>query len=286
MAYQLAAYDASGRRYWNSETIDFSMAPTPVGAWITASLTVMASYPCPCPVQGPPQSQLGAWYCAADAGTNNNDPVSSWIDRSNNGNDLSLMAGTSPASFKTAVAGFGSQPVVEFAGLTELEKLLPPGFQAGTQALTTYTVFEHDFLGGTERIWGYGQFPVVNGQQMMWCAFNGPPRWIVDAGANFYETSLQADGLPKIWSFTMPAGGAFNTSESRFNGELATPINRIGSMNIPSPVQRVSVGGYDAPVSRFTGRIAEILYYYKVHDTNERYQTLLYLSERYNIALV
>lgn len=42
-SYLLGAYDASGRRYWVSATYDFASAPAPVGAWITSTLTIMAT---------------------------------------------------------------------------------------------------------------------------------------------------------------------------------------------------------------------------------------------------
>lgn len=40
--FQLAAYDASGRRYWTSMTYSFASAPIPVGAWNVSTLTIMA----------------------------------------------------------------------------------------------------------------------------------------------------------------------------------------------------------------------------------------------------
>lgn len=39
-SYLLAAYDAAGRQYWVSPTVDFASAPAPVGAWIVATLTI------------------------------------------------------------------------------------------------------------------------------------------------------------------------------------------------------------------------------------------------------
>jgi hypothetical protein len=42
--YGLAAYDSASRRYWSSTTIDFASAPAPVGAWQTATLTVLSSW--------------------------------------------------------------------------------------------------------------------------------------------------------------------------------------------------------------------------------------------------
>lgn len=43
--YLLAAVDTGvGRRYWTSLTLDFASAPTPVGAWDTASLTILGEW--------------------------------------------------------------------------------------------------------------------------------------------------------------------------------------------------------------------------------------------------
>jgi hypothetical protein len=41
--YLLAAYDAAGRRYWQSAVFSFASAPTPTGAWIVPSLTQVAT---------------------------------------------------------------------------------------------------------------------------------------------------------------------------------------------------------------------------------------------------
>lgn len=43
--YGLAAVDTGvGRRYWSSLTVDFASAPTPVGTWVPASLTILSEW--------------------------------------------------------------------------------------------------------------------------------------------------------------------------------------------------------------------------------------------------
>lgn len=43
--YELAAVDSGvGRRSWNSTTLDFASAPSPVGSWDTGTLTVLSSW--------------------------------------------------------------------------------------------------------------------------------------------------------------------------------------------------------------------------------------------------
>ena len=43
--YRLAAIDTGvGRRYWVSQSVDFTDAPIPSGSWDTASLTIMSSW--------------------------------------------------------------------------------------------------------------------------------------------------------------------------------------------------------------------------------------------------
>jgi hypothetical protein len=43
--YHLAAVDSGvGRRLWISTSADFSGSPTPVGTWVTATLTILASW--------------------------------------------------------------------------------------------------------------------------------------------------------------------------------------------------------------------------------------------------
>lgn len=45
VTYGLGAVDTGvGRRYWQSPTVSFASAPTPVGTWDTASLRVMYSF--------------------------------------------------------------------------------------------------------------------------------------------------------------------------------------------------------------------------------------------------
>jgi len=42
--YSLAAYDSASRQYWTSTTVDFTSAPTPVGSWLSPTLTVLTSW--------------------------------------------------------------------------------------------------------------------------------------------------------------------------------------------------------------------------------------------------
>ena len=43
--YILAAVDTgAGRRYWSSLTLDFASAPSPVGAWVPTSLTILGDF--------------------------------------------------------------------------------------------------------------------------------------------------------------------------------------------------------------------------------------------------
>lgn len=42
LTYGLAAVDTGvGRRYWQSPTVNFASAPSPIGAWVTPSLTIL-----------------------------------------------------------------------------------------------------------------------------------------------------------------------------------------------------------------------------------------------------
>ena len=232
---------------------------------------------------GPPLDLLGAWYRADDAGTSNGQSVSSWPDRTGNGNDLSLSQGTIAGVWRLSPTGFGGKPAVEFAGTTQLEKNLPPSFQPGSHATTTYTVFQYDFASPPVSIWGFGSAPVGTQLQLIHQMYGNPRAAVFMSVNNEFVTYDGTDGMPKIMSFSVPTGAAFSAADVRFDGQVANPLYTLGSFNIPAPVQKVFVGGYDTP--NFTGYIAEILYYSKQHNADERAATLAYLSARYGISV-
>jgi len=248
------------------------------------------------PAPTPPTDQLSAWWRADDAGVVNGADVTNWVDRSGGGNNLGAQAGAGFPTFASSVANMGNQPAVVFSGGQGLMQALPPGLIGGPQALSVYIVCDPLFDdSGYPGMWGFGDlaFPSVAGTVFRINPGGSPSRvMLVDCFGPNYDryTTTQCNGQPLIMSFALGAGAALNTAEWYMNGTPAVVTGGSGSgaLNSASPVQAVFMGGWSnsAPTFTWRGKIAEVLYYSKKHNGNERLETLLYLSSRYQIPLV
>lgn len=240
------------------------------------------------PEPSPPTDSLGAWWRADDAGTVNGSNVTSWTDRTGYAQTLSTVGGVSAPTWQASVANLGGRPAVDFSTNSGLQLLLPSGFAAGLQAVTAYIVMEIDaFSGAGALAFYYGATsPGTAGDHFGFWTISGPDRvgteiWVGSALVN-------SNGAAKILSARNPNNTQWGSSFLTIDGETPSGIsyaNPSTVLNVPNPVESVSVGGR-LGYWNFDGRIAEVLYYSKNQNGNERAQTLLYLSNRYGITLV
>lgn len=236
----------------------------------------------------PPTDSLGAWWRADDAGTVNGSNVTSWTDRTGYAQTLSTVGGVSAPTWQASVANLGNRPAVKFVANSGLRLSLPSGFAAGTTAMTVYTVLEVDtFPAGGSLPFCYGPVsPGTPGDHFAFFVVGAPNR--VGAEIYFGSTLAENNGAAQILSARNPSNTQWANSFLTIDGMPPANIsyaNPTTVLNVPSPVAAVSVGGVQG-YWEFRGSIAEILYYSKNQNGNERAQTLLYLSSRYGIALV
>ena len=238
------------------------------------------------PEPSPPTDSLGAWWRADDAGTVNGANVTSWTDRSQYTQTVTVPGGVTAPTWQASVANLGNRPAVQFAANQGLQLLSPSGFLAGTAALTVYAVLEIDTFTASALPFYYGPVnPGTFGDDFGLIALNGPDR----IGNSIYGGSalVTTTGSAKIVQSRAASNSQWGNSILTINGEIPSSVsyaNPTTVLNIPSPVGMVGIGGLTG-LWDFRGRIAEVLYYSKNHSGNERAKTFLYLSERYGIPL-
>ncbi len=249
----------------------------------------------------PPMTMLGAWYRADDAGVNNGDAVNSWADRSGSGDVLTVPPPKGAPTYLSSVAAFNNQPAVSFSstgpiGLyhgSYLEKTLPAAYLAGDSAFTIYAVLSVDSHSGFNEIFYYGENgnpPDAGRIALSHRSYFGTPQIGFMGGVNgqpigglFYNHTFSTT---KIVEIRLAQGASVGSAFQATNGVEATYTpGQSGDYQstvpqIASPVPAVTMGR-----GVFDGKIAEIIYYKKEHDSSERAATLSYLSSRYGISI-
>ena len=250
----------------------------------------------------PPMTMLGAWFRADDAGSSNGAAVNSWADRSASGDVLTVPGGFAapmqPPTYLSSVAAFNNQPAVSFVsdlaagtagsqGGSYLAMTSPSAYLAGDSPLTIYAVISVDnYLGDAKRIFTYGTLGTY--QQRSMISLVATNRWDtkrlgLDLGYGFVTYDFPVPSSAKIVEIRLAQGASSITDAFQaVNGvsQTITDTFNTGGPEIPSPVNQVTMGD-----GRFDGKIAEIIYYKKEHDSSERAATLSYLSSRYGISV-
>jgi hypothetical protein len=213
--------------------------------------------------------------------------VTSWTDRTGYAQTLTVPGSVTAPTWQSSVAALGNRPAVQFGAGKGLQITTPSGFVGGTNAVTTYVVMQVDTFTNSS-VFFYGPSTLTTfGSCMSVLNLSGPNR----IGSSIYGCSgmFASNTSSQILSVRAGNNATWGTSVLAIDGDnvAASVDNPSLVLNVTSPVQIVSVGGDTSPASfNFDGRIAEILYYSKNQNGNERAQTLLYLSNRYGITLV
>jgi hypothetical protein len=244
-------------------------------------------------------TMLCAWFRADDAGVSNGAAVNSWADRSASGDVLTVpgeyAAPMQPPTYQSSVAAFNNQPAVSFSssgpgGLfygSFLAMSSPSAYLAGDSALTIYAVISADnYIGDGKTIFSYGAG--LSYQQRDKIALVLTNRWDtkrlgLDVGYGFATYDYPITSTASIVEIRLAQGtSSVLDAFQAINGvsQTITDSFNTGGPSIPSPVDRVTMGG-----GSFDGKIAEIIYYKKEHSSEERTATLAYLSSRYGIAV-
>jgi hypothetical protein len=249
---------------------------------------IPAFVPPPPPPPGPSLVGLQAWWRADDIALANGAPVVTWIDRTANGNDLTVPAGGVSPTYITSDPLFNGQAAVNFTILSGFRKALPVGFGSGSAALAAYMVLKFDpdpSLGfNTIFIMGWGD-PTIPESLAFRADVPGQP-W----GTQTNSTSWFANpiyGTTLVAAFRNAAGAGWNSSSFEINNVVSGPLFPVGGapVNVSTPVAEVTIGGRFANFGNyiFSGQIAEVLYYDTEQTPAERAATYSYLQTRYAI---
>lgn len=133
--------------YLDVETLDTTGAPAEIEFDLTVVQQTVSFVVPPAPPPPPPGPSLvglQAWWRADDIALANGAPVVTWIDRTANGNDLTVPAGGVSPTYITSDPLFNGQAAVNFTILSGFRKALPVGFGSGSAALAAYMVLKFD----------------------------------------------------------------------------------------------------------------------------------------------
>lgn len=228
---------------------------------------------------------LKAWYKADGiVGVGNGGGVSTWVDSSGNGQDLSTGYGYPDPLYSTGDALLGGKPSVNFtfgAGCGTMRRPSPTGLPLGNDARTVY------FAGYT-----------TNSNQ-------GPYQEIFGYGGTFaaerIAVFIQSSNISMEFGNFSAATGAVSSNTAFITAYAYTGID-ISSVpfyldnvgyntaqtntlaTVPTEIMMAGIPGAST-YSDFGGAIAEALVYDTAHSDSDRVLVTNYLASKYGITI-
>jgi len=186
--------------------------------------------------------------------------VSAWADQSGTGNNVSQGAAANQATFVASSAGYGSTPVLSFAG----SQWLTRSFTIA-QSYTTYVVGNLSGAGGSY----FGNVSEMFG--------NGTNTLGIYAGTL----------LPSSLAGTSPSAmcGSFAGAGSAFYQTSSSAPAVSGNAGAGGISPSIFVGAYDAiATSPLNGVVSEVAIYSGLHSASQRLSFFKYVTARTGIA--
>lgn len=220
-------------------------------------------------------SGLSGWWRADDAGTTDGAAVTSWPDRSGNGNTL---AATTAPTYTAAPTGFGGMPAVSFNGSsTAVTKVNPTGIPAAGP-LTVIVVTNLPSRNGFMRAVDY------SGNSAGWGAGQSS-----SSGALFTTYGVQD------YQGTNFLAGGVTSFRYRLNGDNSMDMVRANrpdndhitaGAGVKAGANQFSIGGkVTASAEYFGGYIAEVMVWNRALTDAECDKVARYVTDRYTLPL-
>lgn len=227
---------------------------------------------------------LRAWYKADALGLSNGATVTSWIDNSGTGNNMSSYSGT--PIYNASDAQFGGMPSVSFDGSSYLYKNNPISLPVDGASFSAYVV---GYGSGTapHQMFGWGTNAGAVGVRVSFVSDVG--YYVMEfcnmAAAGFGATM----STPVILSYSYTNGSNVG-SFPLYIDNVASPLSAFndGPLNIFGPSIDITMGtmpGFLGYSNLTNGKLAEALIYDTVHTNTQRVQVTQYLAAKYSITI-
>lgn len=211
----------------------------------------------------------------ADLGITIETGVSSWLDQSGNGNNLSQANTLYQPGFNASDATYNNHPVLLFTQTGETQLSINP---ISPSTAANVTVF---FVGETDHS-VYQFFFEFVGAGAIAFYYNGDNNFYAlgGGGASEFPANTSAGSTPSVF------GTLFNGASSAIYLNAKTPLATGNAGTAIGQTQGWLSGTDLAPNgSGFNGKMAEFIFYNRALTTSEINQVLAYIGARYNIAI-
>ena len=229
-------------------------------------------------------SNLGFWFLADDLGLADGTNVTSWTDKSGNGNNLSITTGTLNPIYKVNI--IGGKSVIRFqGGSNKALTLASSTINLNTNTnLTLFVIVKFSDFSTLRRIVTFGNA----GNGISYDGLQNPNNYFAIRleAVNWFAHSpnLLNASTDYLLTSTMTrnsvAGIYFNNTYINTN-LIANSSSFAGAA--PQNNNQISIGGYFDGTQNLGGDVAEVIQYTRVLTTDEILSIHCYLNSRYQI---
>ena len=194
--------------------------------------------------------------------------VSSWADKSSQGNDVTQRTGA--PQLVQNVLGAGTKPVLRFDGGDALTRAGTSGLPAGNAARSMFFVANDGGNPNTGYVAGYGG---TSTNLAFTYDFNRDAGTRVVGWGNDYETGLVASGQHQIWGVQYD-GTTVRTFRDNDEGISS-------ARNYATQSQNIRIGEWVNGGINFVGDLAEVIIYDSNLTDTQRGDVIGYLEDKY-----
>lgn len=199
-----------------------------------------------------------AWF-KADAITslNDGDPVSTWVDSSTSGFDLT-GSGASRPLYQTA--SLNDLPAVEFDGSDILDRANVPTLDLlSLEEASIFVVQYQNAADAQNTTFFYGIETAGNNRTLIHATYDNTIYWDFQDGFNGRGAVAQPGGWDDAWHQLSVSMRTNNTSIIRVDGSLLATCASCITTHTINDAYPLSLGAYAGPTTGLTGFIAEII---------------------------
>jgi hypothetical protein len=233
---------------------------------------------------------LAAWYKADSLTLMNGATVTSLVDSSGAGNDMTSYSGT--PTYNASDAQFGGKPSISFNAGSYLYKDYAAELPEGNGSFTIYVVG----YVSSQHLFGIGGNSNYGGNRVSFAGGGGS--YGVDYGSATGAGPVAGSTTSPVILSISKVSGADTTSVSLYcNNVLGTPGGQAGyALTLPSQNGGFGISPAHTTIGTLpgaptyspawgTGKFAEALVYNTQHDNTARLQVTQYLATKYGISI-
>jgi hypothetical protein len=229
-------------------------------------------------------SNLGFWFLADDLALADGANVTSWSDKSGNGNNLVLTIGTLNPIYKVNI--IGGKSVVRFqGGSNKALTIASSTINISTNTnLSLFIVVRFSDLTSIRRIVVYGNANTAISYDGLQIPNNYFAIRLEGTTWFAHSTNLLVGSTDYLFTSTMTrnTGPGIYYNNTYLNTNLITSNSSYSGV-APQNVSQFTIGGYFDGTQNLGGDVAEVIHYTRVLTSDEILSIHCYLNSRYQI---